>query len=70
MSDRLLGAQPLGHVQKACPAEEHRRQSGRCSGIRDSASRCLPAGLHVMAMKDANPVRFTRIVERRLLPHQ
>ncbi len=31
--------------------------------------RCLPAGFDGVAMNDANPVRFSRIVERSLLSY-
>ena len=32
--------------------------------------RCSPAGFNIVAMNDANPMRFPRIVKRSLLSHE
>jgi len=66
----VLRTHLLGHIQQACPSEERGRQSGRDSRAWSGVIRCLPVGFDVVAMSDANAMRFSRIVERGLLSHQ
>jgi hypothetical protein len=59
-----------GHIQQACPVEKRGIQSGHASKTWDGVNRCLPVSFDIVAMNDANPMCFSRIVERGLLSHQ
>ena len=51
-----------GRVNEYNPVAAPERDGG--------VNRCLPAGFDIVAMHDTNPMRFSRIVERRFLTHQ